>query len=170
MTKKPYEPSWLVEARRHVGVREIPGTKHNPTILGWAKRLGRKLGIAVADDETPWCGTFVAQCMDAVGLPVAPIAVRAKAWAAYGDSLPLKSTPPLGAIAVFDRQGGGHVGFVVGVTDNALLILGGNQGNRVSVVPIARDRCVALRWPTGQIIASPAPRSATNAPLSKNEA
>lgn len=102
------EPNWVREARAYIGVREIPGKQHNPTILGWAKGLGVKaLGIAVNDDETPWCGLFVAHCLKSCGLPTAPIAVRAKAWANYGSAL---NSPRYGAIAVFGRQGGGHVG------------------------------------------------------------
>lgn len=145
------EPPWLREAKRHIGLAEIPGPRHNPTILGWAKRLGAKvLGITVTDDETPWCGTFAAHCIDAAGLSPPQIAVRAKAWAdGWGRQL---TGPRYGMIVVFDRRGGGHVGFYVGEDDEGMIhVLGGNQGNRVSVMRLPRRQLVAggMRWPLG---------------------
>ena len=52
--------------------------------------------------------------------------MRAKEYAFAGKRL---TKPAYGCLVVFTRQGGGHVGFVVG-KDKAgnLLVLGGNQG------------------------------------------
>ena len=50
------EPSWLKIARSYEGLKEIPGPRHNQTIIRW---LG-KLKAWWSDDETPWCGVFVA--------------------------------------------------------------------------------------------------------------
>lgn len=135
------EPAWLTEARKHIGTKEIPGPKHNPKILGWVKRLGGWF----ADDETPWCGTFVAHCMDAAGhKPIPKHWYRAKDWLQFG-----KTTPPrIGAIAVFGRSGGGHVGFVVGEDATHLHVLGGNQSNMVNVARIAKNRLLGYRWPS----------------------
>lgn len=30
-------PRWLTIARSYIGVREIKGPKHNPTIMGWLR-------------------------------------------------------------------------------------------------------------------------------------
>ena len=38
--KKERAPKILVEAVKHIGVKEIVGKQHNPTILSWAKALG----------------------------------------------------------------------------------------------------------------------------------
>lgn len=47
------------------------------------------------------------------------------------------------------RNGGGHVGFVVGRDQNGkLMVLGGNQNNRVSIAPFDEDDFVAFRWPS----------------------
>lgn len=63
------EPRWLAYARTLIGTREIPGPKHSPVIMGWIKKLGPKiLGINVTDDETPWCGTFMAHVMHENGI------------------------------------------------------------------------------------------------------
>jgi uncharacterized protein (TIGR02594 family) len=135
------EPTWLVQARSHVGLREIPGPKHNPTIVKWLVRLKAWW----SDDETPWCGTFVAHCFDAVGIKPAKAWYRARAWAAWG--VPVK--PQAGAVAVFSRGGGGHVGFVVGETATHFAVLGGNQGNAVNVTNIQKNRLIGCRWPAG---------------------
>lgn len=138
------EPAWLAEARRHVGLREVPGAPTAPTIARWLQRLGAWW----RDDETPWCGVAVAAWMQAADVgPLPKFWMRARAWADWG--LPLER-PAHGCVVVFERQGGGHVGLLVG-EDMAgnLLVLGGNQGDAVSVRAFPRARVLAYRWPPG---------------------
>jgi len=161
------EPAWLRAARAKLGTREAPGKANSPTIMGWIKRLGTKvLGTIVNDDATPWCGTFVAICMAEAGLPAAPIAVRAKAWATWG--LPI--APRLGCVLVFAREGGGHVGFYIGEDDTRFYVLGGNQGDKVSIAPIAKNRMVASRWPVSVPVTTKAVQMTSAAAASSNEA
>lgn len=166
------EPHWLTNARAHLGVREIVGAKHSPTIMGWIKGLGaRVLGINVTDDETPWCGTFMARVMQESALSIPPVAVRASAWASWGRQL---NGPRLGCILVFVRAGGGHVGLYIGEDRTHFHVLGGNQGNAVSITRIARTRLAAggMRWPPG--MALPPARSVmlspSGVPATENEA
>ena len=164
-------PPWLAVARALNGTREAAGPANNPTIMGWAKRLGIKvLGIAYNADSVPWCGVFVAHCMREAEIAPAPIAVRAKAWASWGSRLQPERLA-LGAVLVFERPGGGHVGFYVGEDQTAYHVLGGNQGNRVSIMRIAKDRLVASRWPTGwPVIGRPVWLSTDGVPVSRDEA
>lgn len=138
---------WLDYALANIGVAEIVGPRHSPVIMGWIQAIGAKaLGIRVVDDETAWCGTFVGICI-LRGLPDEPlpaILVRAKAWEAFGVDLVNRS---LGAIMVFDREGGGHVGFYLGEDATHFHIVGGNQGNRVSRMRLEKSRLTACRWP-----------------------
>ena len=77
----------------------------------------------------------------------------------------------MGAIAVFERQGGGHVGFVDSVNaDGSLNILGGNQGDAVNIRKFGRDRLIALRWPSGVAIGSTARVAAVAAAATTGEA
>lgn len=162
LASRPGEPVWLAEARQHIGVKEIPGKTHNPTILGWVKQLGGWF----TDDETPWCGTFVAACMVANKHPVPKHWYRAKDWADWG-----KPTPPrVGAVAVFGRTGGGHVGFVVGESADNLYVLGGNQSNMVNIAPIAKSRLIALRWPSAAALSSVKLAAMHGGAISRNEA
>lgn len=143
------EPVWLAEARRHIGVREIAGPKHSPIIMGWIRALGaRALGIPVNDDETPWCGIFMAWIMKRSGCDLPSIAVRASQWAKWGRQL-LK--PRLGCVLVFTRNGGGHVGLYLGEDATHFHVLGGNQSNSVNVMRIAKARLAegGMRWPFG---------------------
>jgi uncharacterized protein (TIGR02594 family) len=164
------EPAWLLAARAKLGTREAAGSANNATIMGWAKRVGMKvLGIAYNADSVPWCGLFVATCMREAGIEPPPISVRAKAWATWGANL---NTGAPGAVLVFEREGGGHVGFYVGEDTTHFHVLGGNQGDAVTIVRIARNRCIARRWPHGlAVIGGPVRMTgAPGIPVSTNEA
>jgi hypothetical protein len=73
-------------------------------------------------------------------------------------------------VLVFARKGGGHVGFYVGEDATAYHVLGGNQGNAVNVMRIAKDRCIAIRWPEGEPVVGKPVILASNGQLSRNEA
>jgi uncharacterized protein (TIGR02594 family) len=139
------EPRWLKIARSYNGLREVRGPKHNPVILRWLE----KLRAWWRDDETPWCGVFVAHCMQEAGLPYPTLYMRAKAWSDYGARLRPQFLAP-GAILVFDRAGGGHVGFYVGEDATHYHVLGGNQANAVNIMRLGKGRLLASRWPKGE--------------------
>lgn len=160
-------PLWFKIALQFIGVREVPGAANSTVIMGWAKAVGGAiLGIAYPGDATPWCGLFVANAIRAAGLMPPKIAVRAKAWATWG----IKTDPCEGAVLVFERDGGGHVGFYVGENAFSYLVLGGNQGDAVSKAWIAKRRCIACRWPDPAIPRGRRIELAASGPLSANEA
>lgn len=136
---------WFQEARRLIGVREQVGPGSNSRILDWAAQAG----IDYRSDDIPWCGLFVAHCISATlrdeALPANPLGARN--WQRFGAP----STAQLGAIVVFWRikRDGifGHVGFYAGEDDAAYHVLGGNQGDKVSITRIAKERLLQFRWP-----------------------
>ena len=156
---------WMKIARESIGLKEVAGPKHNTKIQAWLA----KLGAWWKDDETPWCGTFVAHCLREAGLPVPQHSYRALAWKDYGSNLRPTHVCE-GAILVFAREGGGHVGFYVGEDRFYYRVLGGNQQNTVNVMRIAKNRCVAIRWPKGVPVTGGPIHVASNAPVSSNEA
>ncbi len=160
---KVQDPRWLAIARALYGTKEIAGPKHNPWIVAGWKRLG---AAWFTDDETPWCGLFVAHCIEAAGLPFPKLFPRAKAWADWGQPC----SPTVGAVVVFGRQGGGHVGFLVGESPLNYYVLGGNQGNAVNVTPIAKHRMIAIRWPAEVGKPHPGLPKMTGGTVSGNEA
>lgn len=99
--------AWMIEAKRHVGLREIPGKNHNQTILDWIKNLGGWF----KDDETAWCGTYVAHCLKTAGIAYPKHWYRALDYLNYGVAL---KKPAYGCVAIKTRKGGGHVCFVAG--------------------------------------------------------
>lgn len=134
---------WLKTAYGYMGTKEVPGSASNSVIIGWAKRLGGWIASYYKSDEIPWCGLFVANCFKEHGMEVSNSALSALAWADWGQKSPIAE----GAVLVFKRTGGGHVGFYVGEDSVAYLVLGGNQSDSVSITRVAKDRLVAVRWP-----------------------
>jgi uncharacterized protein (TIGR02594 family) len=135
--------AWIAIGRSYLGLKEIRGSKHNQTIMSWIKRLKGWF----TNDETPWCGTYVANCLVEAGQPIIKHWYRARAWAEWGAGI---DNPCYGCIVVFKRGGGGHVGFVVGLDQQGrLMVLGGNQGNQVSIAPFDKSRVLAYRVPKG---------------------
>lgn len=140
------DTAWIAIARKYVGLQEKFGPQHDPHILKWWKNIGAPF----QDDETPWCGAFVGGVLFEAGVKPVAGGASAKAWTKLPVKLPT-DRPAFGAVAIFNRPPNpahGHVGFIVGKDQRGnLMILGGNQGNRVSIKPFSRDRLHAIRWP-----------------------
>lgn len=160
------DPRWLTLARKYIGVREVKGPKHSGVIINWLVNLRAWW----RNDEDAWCGVAVAAWMQEAGLPYPKQWYRAKSWSDYGSNLRPERIAP-GAILVFDRTGGGHVGLYVGHDDLCYHVLGGNQGNAVSITRIMKARCIAIRWPKGEpVIGKPVRLRVDGKPVSTNEA
>lgn len=133
---------WVSAARSMLGLREIAGPKHNPRILDmWAAAKASWF----KDDETPWCGAFMALVMIQCNIVPPKEAVRAISWATWGKAC----KPQVGAVGVKQRTGGNHVFMIIGKTADGLYYkcLGGNQGNMVSIIDIMVSQVTAVRWP-----------------------
>ena len=143
MSQTPELP-WIAEARKYIGQREIKGASHNTLILSWLD----KLKAWWKNDEEPWCGVFAAQCLSSSNREIPKNWYRAKEYLNCGTAL---STPAYGCIVVFSRTGGGHVGFVVGKDKyENLMVLGGNQGDAVSIQAFSISRVAGYRWPADE--------------------
>lgn len=158
-------PLWLRNARKHIGLKETPGKETTPQIRQWLIDLGAWW----RDDETPWCGVAVATWMKSANVAVPKHYYRALAWAEWGQRL---QGPEVGAVVIFARKGGGHVGIIDGVDQfGRLMVIGGNQGNEVSIAPFEWNRVVGYRWPLEYaVIAPPLEMVVSNREASTNEA
>jgi uncharacterized protein (TIGR02594 family) len=134
----PVEYSWMMQARSELGQSELPGAKHNPRIVEYHQLTK----LRAKDDETPWCSSFVNWCLSKSNYPTTESAA-ARSWATYGAPC----LPHPGAIVVLTRKGGGHVGFYVKETPAYVYLLGGNQGNAVTIAAYAKDRVIGYRIP-----------------------
>lgn len=162
MSNQLPELSWIAEARKHIGLKEVKGVKHNPTIIQWLKDLK----AFWSDDETAWCGVFVAHCLQYAGMTRSNINSRSKNYIKGTPTKPneypfnwygaldyikeggVKLTKPAyGCVAVKTRKGGGHVAFVVGKTKNGKLVcLGGNQSDMVCYALYDPADFAEFRW------------------------
>ena len=141
----PHDAPWLDIGWKKLLLHE---KAQNKSLWDWLK-IG---GGAVGDpSQIPWCGDYVETCI-ALALPNEPLPTLpylARSWMKFGIEA---KEPSPGAVAVFyrgDPKGPfGHVGFYVSEDKNYYHILGGNQGNRVSVSRLSKKRLLGFRWPS----------------------
>ena len=140
-------PHWLKIAYQYLGLKEIPGAKHNPQILQWWQDIGAGW---FKDDETSWCGAFVGGVLLEAKMPIlaASEAPRARAWEKWGQRL---DGPAVGSVATFWRGSPsaktGHVAFVLGRYGDRLVCIGGNQSNAVTIANFSLSRATGFGWP-----------------------
>lgn len=137
------ELPWIAEGRRLLGRHE---QRDNGWLSRWLKSDGRTLGDPA---KLMWCGDFVETCIrlaQPAELFTGPLGQNpywARNWLGFGDA----TQPTYGAVVVFERGTGGHVGFAVGESAAEIYVLGGNQSNAVTIAPISKARLLGARWP-----------------------
>jgi uncharacterized protein (TIGR02594 family) len=139
------ESFWLDVAEAEHGTAEVRGGE-NPRILEYF----RSTVYHAPEDEVPWCAAFVSWVLDQCQLDN-PSTVRARDFLEYGTELP--DWRP-GCIGVLWRgsptASTGHVGFVISVMGDQVVLLGGNQGDRVDLAIYPRSQVLSYRWPTSR--------------------
>jgi len=140
------DPLWLAFARKELAsdIAEVKGTRHNPKILEYHATTT----LRANQDETPWCSSFVNWCVtqaDRKGTNRA----NARSWLSWGQPL---TQPKKGAVAVFWRGKSndgrtGHVGFFLEDNGSTVKLLGGNQGDRVSIKSQSMKKFLGFRYP-----------------------
>jgi uncharacterized protein (TIGR02594 family) len=136
----------MLLARGEIGTRERPGAADNERVLEYLAQT--RLPPSQLHDETPWCAAFVTWCLEKSG-KASTRSAGARSYLHWGSEL---VTPVPGCVVVLERHSpdnphAGHVGFYAGSSGEYLMVLGGNQGNRVSLQLYPRSRVVGYRWP-----------------------
>jgi uncharacterized protein (TIGR02594 family) len=137
------QPPWLAAAWAEFGVREIPGKDDAPEILRYFREAG---DTSVETEATPWCAAFLGAMLKRAGC-AGTGSLLARSYLDWGDAL---DASRLGAVAVLSRgddPNAGHVGFLVSEANGKLYLLGGNQGDAVTVAGFDKARLLGLRWP-----------------------
>ena len=134
-------PKLVMFAISLYGTTEKPGLADNPELLRWAKICNIR---DYQKDSIAWCGLFIAYCCKMVGWPVVEWPLGAANWLHFG--VPVK-VAMFGDIVVFARPGGHHVGIYIGEDDLFYYVLGGNQGDKVCILRVAKSRCIGIRRP-----------------------
>ncbi len=160
-------PPWYSIALRKMGLNEV---RDKAALMFFLKSDGNALGDP---SKLPWCGDFVETCV-ALALPKEPMVDNpyyALNWLRFGKPLG-KNDFYRGAVAVFQRDGGGHVAFVAGHDATTVHTLGGNQSNSVSISKVAKARLVGLRWPATYPFptGNPLPETSFDGTITTNEA
>lgn len=138
-------------AQRFVGVHETAGVADNPTIVSML-RLDDPL---VEHDEVPWCSAFVNFVAWLLRLPRSK-SLRARSWLQVGVPILIADARPGFDVVVlkrgadaqpgpWDTKGPGHVGFFAGLDADAVLVLGGNQDDSVSIERFPTARVLGVR-------------------------
>ncbi len=136
---------WMEIARAELGTKQVAGARSNPRILEYLRSttLGR---WAASRDETAWCSAFANWTMSRAGIEGTGSAM-ARSWMGWGVEL---EVPMAGCIVVLSRgrPPKGHVGFFVKrTTTGKVQLLGGNQGDKVSLASYPASRVLGYRWP-----------------------
>ena len=139
---------WMDAAWAELGEQEVSGRDANPKILSYFKEVGHP---EITTDETAWCAAFAGRCLEIGGVNIQgiPLVDRLLANSYLKIGTPI-TEPRTGAICVLSRGSDpeqGHVGFVAGWTAEEIVLLGGNQADRVSTCHFPRSRIRGLRWP-----------------------
>ena len=146
----------IAEAMKYIGQREVPG----PGVNAWIKDMWLRLPggkwfwseYGHDDSKLPWCGAFLARVCQDAGLQFPKRYSSALAWADWGVKL---ISPAQSCVAVLNRDSGGHVAIVTGISPDgwSVRLLGGNQGDAVSEVWFPIRRVKAWRAPAGEALA-----------------
>lgn len=163
------EPIWVIEARSHIGKKEVAGKGNSAWVLSlWETVPWIWSTVAHKDDSLlAWCGAFMRLVVTQCGISPPKKWWSASSWAAWGT--PLK-TPVLGCFGVMKRKGGAHITLIIGKNNAGMLIgLGGNQGDMVKLSAFKPELFNAFVYPPNQtIILTPLPN--LSAALSESEA
>lgn len=124
------------------GVSEKVGKEHDERVLQYFHDIGHKW---VLTDETAWCSAFVNWCAKMAGYQHSG-KLNARSWLEVGLRA---EKPQLGDVVVLWRVARndwrGHVGFYIRETKTHIYILGGNQGNKVSISAYPKNRLLDYR-------------------------
>jgi len=144
-------------ASRFLGLKEVHGAVNNPAIVAMLRLEDPNIN----DDETPWCSAFVNAVCWLINLPRSK-SLAARSWLNVGSVIPIEQAAAAFDVVVLKRGGPGqpgpevlaapgHVGFFAGADTNPVThlrqvhILGGNQGDQVSIAAFPVDRILGIR-------------------------
>ena len=146
------DPRWMKVARAELGEKEVPGAVDNPKILEYLASCPNLPDRLAETEETPWCSCFIQWVFTQAGMPGTGKA-NARSWVEWGNG---HTDFCVGAVVVLSRgtnPAHGHVGlYEHGAPKGHVRLLGGNQGNAVSLKDYPMSRVVAIRWPAGEAL------------------
>lgn len=148
-------PAYLKAAIRDVGIREwvydekkkkVP----NPRVVDMIEAVSGQRHNSM---RTPWCAYWVGAKLKSAGIPPTRSGM-ARSYLVWGQVLTVKDDTPwrIGDIVIFwrgarDDSVTGHVAFLLSWTSSSVVVVGGNQGDTVSVQSFSRRKILGVRRP-----------------------
>lgn len=143
----------LIFAEKYLGVSETNPEQQetvqgflNDAVPGYAKNPED-----VTKDEMAWCAAFMNNILNQGSLDTLNYGndrynlIRAKQYSEIGEPVASIESASPGDIIVTQKDGQFHVGLYAGTKNGRNLLLGGNQGDRVSVKEINNDSIYSVR-------------------------
>lgn len=137
-------------ASQYLGMKEVPGHESNPAILAMLQ-----MDMAwPSDDSVPWCSAFANWVAFNMGLERSK-SLRARSWLRIGSEA--KGGEENGnCVVVFKRGRGrqpgpdtinapGHVAFFSHFDGDKVWVVGGNQGDKVSLKAYPLSQMLGIR-------------------------
>lgn len=143
----------LAVAKTYLGTEEVAGSNSNPAIIA----MLREVAPWATSDEIPWCSAFLFEIALRLGLPRPDrsIAARARSWLTVGEPVELFEARPGNDVVILKRgrsQAGaevinapGHVGLFSARMPGQVELLGGNQGDSVSMARFLQADILGVR-------------------------
>lgn len=130
-------------AARFLGTKELAGATHSPQIMtmlhldaNWP-----------SGDEVPWCSAFCNYIAWLLDVPRSR-SLSARSWLNVGRPVPLEEARQGTDVVIFSRGNNpaeGHVAFFSELRDDHVFVLGGNQGDAVTITSYPRSRVIGVR-------------------------
>lgn len=138
----------LRNAAGYLGITEVAGRHSDPTILAMIREL---FPTANDDSTVPWCSVFmnVVARNECAENPIDlghKFPGMARSWLDVGEII---ETPRPGDVVILWRGSPsspkGHVGLYCNTVKNKVIMLGGNQGDAVTVSAYDLNRVIGYR-------------------------
>jgi uncharacterized protein (TIGR02594 family) len=143
-TSDAFLPSFIKNAKTEIGLNAKTDRQKLKTELSQANKQ------TVDPAFIPWCAAWANKVLADAGMPGTD-SLMARSFLAWGH--PVSGVPKVGDVVVMRRgrnRYAGHVGFFYGFVDDAtgikkVAVLGGNQGESVSISYYPISRVIAYR-------------------------
>lgn len=148
-------PDHMDIARGYLGTKEVAGADNNPLIMEMYASIGADW---VEHDSIAWCAAFVGHCLERAGIR-STRKLTARSYLTFGEPIDLKDAHE-GDIVVFKRGNSswqGHVAFYIADAGGKVAVLGGNQGDAVTIAKYPKTSLLGIRRVSSSARKAPAP-------------
>lgn len=134
--------SLLSVALSQFGVKQIQGKKEHPQIVSYFTALDSV--TKTYKQNTTWCSAFVNWVAKRAGYEYSD-KISPRSWLSIGTSTGFPKQGDIVVLSDKNSDNTGHVGFFIKESQKYVYLLGGNQGNAVSIQAYPKTRVLDFR-------------------------